>query len=184
MTTDLLFICGGAWSGKTTRAMHLASSHSSVIWLGTAANTLAGLDERVATLKALRPQSWTQIDAPFNLPKAIVEARIRNPKALLIVDSVSQWIGNEIAKLSTKHDEKQIAEELNRDIDDLCASLRGEAGSIIVVSSDFGISPPPQEPSSRALRMCVGRANQRLSDIAKTIELMMAGLVFSTIIKD
>lgn len=183
MTIDLLFICGGAWSGKTARATHLASRHSEIVWLGTAANTVYGINERVEMLKAARPRTWVNVDTPFDLPTAFSDARKRYPNALIIIDSVSQWIGNEIAKMSTKHDEWQLAEAITRDIDDFCSLLERSNRPVIVTSSDFGQSPPPQEPSSRVLRMCTGRTNQRLSALANVVELMMAGIVYSTTTK-
>ncbi len=184
MTPYRLFICGGAWTGKTARATQLASQQSEVIWIGTAANTVSGINERITTLKAARPSTWVNVDAPFNLVESLADARKKYPNSLIVVDSVSQWIGNEIAKLSAKHDEWQLSEAIMREVDDLSVNLKSNIGSLIVVSSDFGQSPPAQEPASRVLRMCVGRANQQIANIAVSIELMMAGVVFSTTKKE
>ena len=178
MNNDLMFICGGAWSGKTDRAAKLASECKDVVWIGTAANTVNGLHERIGNLKATRPASWSTIDSPFNLVQAVTDARARNPKSLIVIDSVSQWISNEIAKLSAKFDEWQLTEALMREVDDLCAQLSGENHSFIVVSSDFGSTPPPLEPSQRVLRMCAGKTNQAISALSGKLEFMLAGVVY------
>lgn len=121
-------------------------------------------------------------DCPFDLVDELIKTRKKHPNALLIIDSISQWLANETAKLSNKHDEQQLVGAVEREIEDLCVFLSKDEGPLIVVSSDFGASPPPQDQAIRVLRMCNGRANQAISTLADRIELMMAGVVFSTIL--
>lgn len=120
-------------------------------------------------------------DCPFDLVDELIKTRKKHPNALVIIDSISQWLGNEIAKLSNKHDEQQLVGAVEREIEDLCLFLARDLGPLIVVSSDFGASPPPQDQATRVLRMCTGHANQAISNLADHIELMMAGVVFSSI---
>jgi adenosylcobinamide kinase/adenosylcobinamide-phosphate guanylyltransferase len=183
MKAKLLFISGGSWSGKTGRATQMASSREDVVWLGTALPTSPSTSERIATLKAQRPQTWATVDTPFDLTNSFLSARKQHPQSLIIIDSVSQWIGNEIAKRSSKHDEEQLANILLRDTDELCHHIHQDPGPIIMVSSDFGTSPPPQDAALRILRMVTGRANQAIADVSNQVELMMAGVVFSTTMK-
>ncbi len=183
MKAKLLFISGGSWSGKTARANQMASSSEDVIWLGTALPTSPSTSERIAILKAQRPQTWTTVDTPFDLTNSFLSARKKHPQSLIIIDSVSQWIGNEIAKRSSKHDEEQLANILIRDTDELCHHIHQDLGPIIMVSSDFGASPPPQDAALRVLRMVTGRANQAIANVSDQVELMMAGIVFSTTMK-
>ena len=185
MSHHLLFICGGAWSGKSDQALAHAHDAKNVAWIGTAAPTFPDLNKQIEYLKASRPRHWKTIDAPFSLPEAISNAHQKNPDSLLVIDSVSQWLGNEIAKLAPRYDESQLFDCLSREIEELSATLTAclASQSLIVVSSDFGQSPPPQDPMIRTLRMTVGLANKMIAAISHKAEFMMAGIVISTKVK-
>lgn len=180
MKERLLFISGGSWSGKTERASKLASQAEDVVWIGTAAPSTREFADRINLLKSSRPPHWITYDSPFDLAEALSNARKNHPHALIVIDSVSQWLGNEIARSSGKLDEQQLSEAVARDVEEFSHMLSRDRGAIIVVSSDFGASPPPQEQAARVLRMCVGRANQSVARVADHVELMMSGIVFSS----
>lgn len=182
MSHDLLFICGGAWAGKTERASSIACTHEHVVWIGTAAHTLPDLSHHIEQLKSRRPEHWAIVDAPFNLAEAIKTARMKNPGSVLVIDSVSQWVSNEIAKRSGRTDERQLQDSLAFDLDELISIIRDSmlSAPVIAVSSDFGSALPPQEPAVRVLRKTVGHANQSLSALAGRTEIMMAGIVICT----
>ena len=179
MTHELMFICGGAWSGKTSRAVKLADSHPNVVWLGTASPALPLLKERVQTLQAERPRHWQHIESPFDLPEAVTKAHQEDTNSIFVIDSLSQWISNEIAKKSSRMDDRQLLDTINRDIDDCVNAITNCLAKrpVIIVSADFGQSMPPQIAADRTLRMCVGGSNTRFAMISDRMEVVMAGVV-------
>lgn len=179
MTPSILFICGGAWSGKSRRAQELALTAPEVVWVGTASSSIPKIQAQVSTLKASRPKHWITIDSPLNLPSNLVEIHKKNPPSLVVIDSISQWISNEVAKHSTRYDQEQLEEKLRLDVDDLCTIIKeiATSQSLILVSSDFGQSIPPADPLGRTMRMLVGQANQEVASLVNKIEIMMAGVV-------
>jgi adenosyl cobinamide kinase/adenosyl cobinamide phosphate guanylyltransferase len=181
MKSEILFITGGSWSGKTNRALALASAFERVAWLGTAVANLPGISSRVETIKSSFRPGWCGIDAPLELSRIYNQVAAKDSSTLIVIDSISQWISNEIARLASKHDEQQIAAAIMRDAEDLCLNIRERQQLTIVVSSDFGQSVPPQDAGARLLRMCTGKTNQLLSAIAHRTEIMMAGVVFSSL---
>lgn len=182
MTHELMLICGGAWSGKTARAVSLASAHPNVTWLGTASDALPMIKERVDALRAERPRHWRHIEAPFDLAEAVTKEHLEDHNSLLVIDSLSQWISNEIAKRSSRMDERQLLDTMHRDIDDFVSVITKCLAKrpVIVVSADFGQSMPPQIAADRTLRMCVGTSNTRLANISAAMEVVFAGVVIYT----
>ena len=179
MAANISLILGGAWSGKTARAQQLASEHHQVLWIGTATETLPELADHIRTLRASRPAHWHHISAPFDLIEALRDASESNPATFIVIDSISQWISNMIARSAARHDDQQVASIITRDVEELCETLsrHSRREQILAVSSDFGQSMPPQESHQRILRRSVGQANVQLAALSKTTEIMMAGVV-------
>ena len=179
MTNEFLFICGGAWSGKTARAVHFAKAHQNVVWIGTASPTAPQIKERIESLQAERPRHWRHLEAAFDLPDAITKANHEDASSLFVVDSVSQWISNEIARKSARLDENQLFDTMARESDDFITAIKQCAVKrpLIIVSADFGQSMPPQLAADRTLRMCVGLLNTRLTALSNSMNVCFAGVV-------
>jgi adenosylcobinamide kinase/adenosylcobinamide-phosphate guanylyltransferase len=137
------------------------------------------IKERVEQLQAERPKHWRHIESPFDLPEAIAEAHKADKNSLFVIDSLSQWISNEIARKSGLTDDRQLLDSMSRDIDDCVKVITNCLATrpVIVVSADFGQSMPPQIAADRALRMFVGTSNTRLAEISGAMEVILAGVV-------
>ena len=98
---------------------------------------------------------------------------------MIVIDSFSQWISNEMASKSNRYDEQQLLELCRREADDFFSEIEATAksNSILVVSADFGQSLAPQDSAQRIIRMCVGMTNAKLGSISTSAELIQAGFV-------
>jgi adenosyl cobinamide kinase/adenosyl cobinamide phosphate guanylyltransferase len=179
MDAHISLILGGAWSGKTDRAQQIASEHHHVLWIGTSTETLPEIADHIRTLRARRPAHWQHVAAPFDLTDALRYALKSETKTFVVIDSISQWISNLIARSATRYDEQQVANIIARDVEDLCELLtrHRRTDQILIVSSDFGQSLPPEDSHQRLLRRSVGQSNAQLAALSKTIEIMIAGVV-------
>ena len=179
MKQELHLIFGGAWSGKTARAETLARSYSQVIWIGTGARTIPDMDEHIRSLQAGRPNHWQHIESPLDLIPKLKEIRKKADHCLIVIDSFSQWISNEIAHRSNRHDDRQLMEIGKHESDEFFSEIESasKSNSILVISADFGQSLPPQDAAQRTIRMCVGTTNARLGSMARTTELIQSGFV-------
>ena len=179
MAANISLILGGAWSGKTSRAALVAAQSPDVTWIGTAAETVPELAEHIHALRSERPPHWHHIAAPFELSKTLISVANSAGHGLIVVDSISQWLSNEIARHAARHDDEQIKKILTRDVEELCEIFVGtlKHRHLLLVSSDFGQSPPPQDSHQRILRMSVGTTNTKLAALAQRVEIVMAGLV-------
>ncbi len=177
MKHGVQLILGGAWSGKTARAEFLARAHVRALWIGTGSRALPELDSHIKSLQAGRPPNWVQIDSPLNLVATLQDIKKQLDNSLLVIDSFSQWICNEVAHKAARHDDKQLMDLCKYEAEEFFSEIESLAktNSILVVSADFGQSLPPHDAGQRAIRMCVGMTNARLGSISSSAELMQAG---------
>lgn len=168
----LTLILGGARSGKSRFAQHLAARAERVSYIATLTpGDDAEMHARVARHQADRPDSWLTVEAPLALADA-VERASRHGGAVL-VDCLTLWLSN----LSWEHraDDAKLLEEL------IQAQLRRMAEGalcchVILVSNEVGSGTVPESTVARAFRDLQGFANQWAAEVADEVILVVAGL--------
>lgn len=156
------FILGGARSGKSARALHLASPPR--LFIATAEALDDEMAERIAKHQAERGADWDLVEAPLDLVTAVT-GTARNG-ASVVVDCLTLWLSNMM------HHERDIEAET----DALVHALATVEGRVILVSNEIGLGLSPMEPLSRAFRDAQGRLNQRIAAAADHVEFVAAGL--------
>lgn len=164
----LLFVTGGARSGKSTAALE-AARHSgrAVVFVATATAGDDEMIERIARHQDERPAEWTTVEAPRALADAIADA---DSEACVVVDCLSLWVTNELLA-----DEALTAEQLDPMLDAVVAAATERPGPTIVVSNEVGSGIVPDNPLSRSFRDLLGRANQRVAAAADRAVLSVSG---------
>ena len=164
----LLFVTGGARSGKSTAALE-AARHSgrAVVFVATATAGYDEMVERIARHQDERPADWTTLEAPRALAEAIAAA---DPEACAVVDCLSLWVTNELMA-----DEALTAEQLDPMLDTVIAAATERPGPTIVVSNEVGSGIVPDNPLSRSFRDLLGRANQRVAAASDRAVLSVSG---------
>jgi adenosylcobinamide kinase / adenosylcobinamide-phosphate guanylyltransferase len=161
-------ILGGARSGKSARALALATAAPRT-FVATAEPLDAEMAERIARHKAERGADrgaergagWRLIEAPLELAPAIA----RHREGSLVVDCLTLWLSN------LMHAGRDPAAETGCLLD----ALRG-CGRAILVSNEVGLSIAPENALARAFRDEQGRLNQRVAAAADHVEFVAAGL--------
>lgn len=178
---DLLFVTGGARSGKSTFAEHLAAgverrSGAPVVYLATMQPGDDELRDRVRRHRERRPEAWSTLEEPL----AIADAVRRAPSdACVLIDCLSLWVTNRL--LEAGSDEPSPAEvdaleaALDAEVDALLAAVAGRSGTTIAVTNEVGSGIVPAYPLGRVYRDVLGRVNQRVSRAAGRAWLLVAG---------
>lgn len=164
----LVFVTGGARSGKSTAAVEAARSTSKPVTF--VATATAGDDEmadRIARHRAERPADWATIEAAMDLSPAIAGA---DPTACVLVDCLSLWVSNLLLA-----DDGLTVTSLDRALDAVVTACRARTGPTIVVSNEVGSGIVPDNQLARAYRDLLGRANQRICREADAAYLTVAG---------
>lgn len=176
---NLTLITGGARSGKSKLAEQLAmESKLPVVYLATMEvwrNDKEGV-ERVARHKQRRPETWTTLEVPIDLPAA-VHGLAYGP-CVVIVDCLSVFVSN---LLLSRYEEGQDPYLYEGDIasamDNLLSAITESAEkTFILVTNEVGFGVVPDTVLGRAYRDFLGCANQWVAQVSDDVRLMCAGL--------
>lgn len=171
MVRELVFILGGARSGKSDLAERLAKEGEHVLFVATAQAGDADMARRIETHQASRPDEWITLEEPIDLEDAL--RPITSGYDTVLVDCLTLWVSN----LILKHEGDPNAESLILDNAKSLLSLYDESDARwIVVSNEVGQGIVPPYELGRVYRDALGRVNQLFAAKADNAYFMVAGL--------
>ena len=163
-STEMILVIGGARSGKSRQAEHLARlSGLPRRYIATAEAWDAEMTARIAQHKADRGTDWTLVEAPLDLCSALDQAR---DGEVVLIDCATLWLTNH---LLADHD---LAAETTA----LLAAIARCRAPVIVVSNEVGWSVVPDNALARRFTDAQGRLNQALAAQATRVIAVIAGL--------
>lgn len=167
--SKMIFILGGARSGKSAYAANLAKRiNKRTVFIATATPLDEEMKERIRLHKISRPKSWGLIEESVELSAVLY--RLKSTYDVALVDCIGLWITSLLmAGIKDSVIEKKI-EEFADNI------FKAKTALIIVVSNDVGSGIVPGDPVSRKFRDLVGTANQMLAKKADKVISMQAGI--------
>lgn len=167
LNSKLIFITGGARSGKSRHALTLGTGYRRKAYLATGLATDDEMRERIARHKRERGPEWQTLEEPLDLG-TIIEQAVKDFD-LILIDCLTFWISNLLLK---EGNERLVAEK----IAELKEQLTQRPCSFIVVSNEVGMGIVPDNSVSRLFRDLVGFANQEIAKVADQAVFMVAGL--------
>ena len=171
--SHIIFITGGARSGKSTFAeKRAAESGSPLGYLATAQSLDSEMDQRVTLHRERRGDEWHTIEEPIFLAEEL--ARCDGQYQAILVDCVTLWLSNLLFKYEAAGEkcEKRIHEELLRLID----TVQEMVTPVILVSNEVGMGIVPDNALSRMFRDIAGTANQTLAAAADEVHVVISGI--------
>ncbi len=174
---SITFVTGGARSGKSTFAEHIAArSGTSVVYLATMEAGDEEMRERIARHQERRPADWTTVETPHALIEAVQSAP---DDACLLLDCLSLWVTNRLlaalGESPTTAETDAFEAMLDTEVEALLAAARGRPGTTVIVTNEVGSGLVPPYPLGRVYRDILGRVNQRVSSTADHAWLLVAG---------
>jgi adenosylcobinamide kinase/adenosylcobinamide-phosphate guanylyltransferase len=180
-TPSLIFILGGARSGKSVYALKLAESLSGKkLFLATGEPFDDEMTERIKKHKKGRGNNWTTIEEPINVADVIKENRKYD---VILLDCLTLWISNIIHKKSEVRGLPpnasiggQKLEVIYKNINQLVSACKQSKATIIIVSNEVGLGIVPDNPLARQFRDIAGYANQKIAVVADEVFFVAAGI--------
>ncbi len=164
---EIIFVLGGARSGKSKYAVELAKKFKKAAFIATA---LAGDEEmkkRIKLHRIARPQHWKLIEEEKNIVSVL--NKVQNKYEIILIDCLGLWISNLLVdNLKDADIEKKINKLIN--------SLSKSKLNIILVSNEVGSCIVPYNPLARRFQDLVGLANQKIAEKADKVIYMQAGI--------
>ena len=171
----LTLILGGARSGKSSHAQHLAQeTGKSVTFLATAQALDEEMSRRIQQHRAKRPDGWRTLEAPSDLASQLSKIK----SEVVILDCVTLLVSNLLMNhVSDDHvDETPYMLAVQKEINDLLDRLAEQNQIWFIISNEVGLGLVPPYQMGRVYRDALGWANQRLAREADRVLFLVAGI--------
>lgn len=171
----LIFLLGGARSGKSSHAQKLAEqSGKSVAFIATAQALDDEMSARIQKHQQDRPNHWETLEIPFGLAGQLdslkTEVVILDCITLLVSNLMMQFVENDLV------DEGKSMSAVQVEVDALLAHIRHHEQDWFIISNEAGLGLVPPYQMGRVYRDLLGWANQRLAKEADDVLWMVAGI--------
>ena len=171
MKKELVFILGGARSGKSAFAERLARRGGRVLFVATAEARDQDMRRRIAAHRERRPAGWDTLEEPRDLVAALRPLLDRYDTFLL--DCLTLWVSNLLLERQDHVGAESRIQDSARELMDLVEETHA---TWILVSNEVGEGIVPSSTLGRAYRDALGRVNQVAASRADRVYLMTAGL--------
>ncbi|MDH4101430.1 MAG: bifunctional adenosylcobinamide kinase/adenosylcobinamide-phosphate guanylyltransferase [Nitrospirota bacterium] len=170
MAGKIIFVLGGASSGKTAFAQSLCEkSAERCIYVATAQSLDEEMAAKIERHRQLRGERWRTIEAPTALSAALHGLRSENGAAVL-VDCVTLWISNLLGF------ENKTDTEVFDMSEEFIASARSLSVPAVIVSNETGLGIVPDNALARRFRDVSGRVNQMIASASDDAYSVVAGM--------
>jgi len=180
---NLIFILGGARSGKSDYALELArqlAGDQPVLFVATAQAGDAEMAERIARHRTERPDHWQTLEAPRQVGEAIERclAQATPSPAVIVLDCLTLLVSNVLFAGEDAETEPYAAIQarLDAEVQALLAAARTANRPLIVVSNEVGLGIVPLGRISRVYQDLIGRANRQVATAAEQAIFLLAGI--------
>ncbi|MFH0974345.1 MAG: bifunctional adenosylcobinamide kinase/adenosylcobinamide-phosphate guanylyltransferase [Spirochaetota bacterium] len=177
----IIFITGGARSGKSTFAEKLLKNEDSVVYIAAGIAFDSEMKDRIARHKEKRNPAWITVEKYKDLD--IILKEIIKDKKFILIDCLTIMVSN-LMILENDIDwdtidiktvniiEENILAEINK----LLITVNDFPGESIIVSNETGMGVVPPAPLGRYYRDIAGRINQVVAAAAHTAYFIVSGI--------
>ena len=160
----LIFIAGGARSGKSRKGEELAKSlagSAKPIFIATAEAVDDEMTSRIKKHQDDRGTAFELVEEPKNLSKVLKEL---DSDGTVLVDCLTLWLSNNMMGEGTDTNESVIS------------AARARTGATIFISNEVGEGIVPMHPVSREFRDLSGIMNQEFARASDKVYFMKFGI--------
>ncbi len=164
---DVVFLTGGARSGKSSFALKCAEGYAIKVFLATAVAFDEEMALRVKKHREERGDKFHTIEEPVYLDKAL--QRMPGNTEVVIVDCLTVWAGNLLYKLKENG-------AIMSHVDRLLDFLQNPPCNIILVSNEVGMGIVPENAMAREFRDIAGIINQKVAGVSTEAWFLCSGI--------
>lgn len=164
----IIFILGGARSGKSSYAIELAKRlRGEVVFVATATSIDREMKKRIKLHRAHRPRQWKVIEEDKDIVPILT--KLKGRYKVVLIDCLGLLISNLlIDNLKDK--------EIEIKIKGLITAMSRLNLTVILVSNEVGTGIVPENILARRFRDLLGLANQMIARKADEVIFMQSGI--------
>jgi adenosylcobinamide kinase/adenosylcobinamide-phosphate guanylyltransferase len=175
----IIFITGGAASGKTRWAINYFKSCDNVMYMCVDDAPDAENMGRIEYTCKRNDIEWEIKTNAVNMHELVKGYKFS------ILDNVGAYVNKIIqencADLNDITDDVRLAVE-QKAIDDFTAiidEINDMNGNIVIISTEIGFCPIPNDDAQRLYRTILGHVNQRIANMCNEVYLSVSGIQFN-----
>lgn len=180
MNSGIIFITGGARSGKSSFALKEASRiDGKKAYIATAEALDEEMKARIEEHKRTRGNEWDTYEEPLNIAPLVKE--IHEKYDVILIDCLTLWLSNLLIRTQSTEFSSQIIEDNIKEFIDVLkdfsvCSLASEFCSLYVVSNEVGMGIVPDNEMARRFRDMAGLLNESIAEVSDEVYLVVAGI--------
>ncbi|MFH0918218.1 MAG: bifunctional adenosylcobinamide kinase/adenosylcobinamide-phosphate guanylyltransferase [Candidatus Omnitrophota bacterium] len=163
----IIFITGGARSGKSSYAASLAKKYRRVAFIATCQPLDREMAKRIKLHQQTRPKNWKTFEEPQRV--AFLLSELDNSFDCILIDCLTLLASNLILG---KYNKKQVLTEIKT----MLANLRKKKAKTIIVSNEVGLGLVPTTKLGRNFRDIAGKVNQLVAKEADEVFFTVSGI--------
>ena len=166
----LIFVTGGARSGKSRFALQLAEEkgYRHRLFVATAVACDPEMRQRIVRHRKERNGPWAALEESTCLPERLPKNRLSSGTVVL-VDCLSTFVTNLLLA-------KKSSSQILRQVRSLLKALKRPGVTAICVSNEVGLGIVPEYPLGREFRDLLGTVNQAAAQAADEVYFLVAGI--------
>lgn len=165
--SHLCLVLGGARSGKSQLAFHLAGDELPKAFVATGEPGDEEMEQRIQQHQQDRDPSWETKEIPIDVSGWLKGEGVEYKT--VIIDCLTLWLSN---LLGRGNQDRQIVTH----IETLVEAVRCVPGKVILVSNEVGMGIVPGDAITRQFRDLAGKMNQRIAAAADSVYFSVSGL--------
>lgn len=165
--SKLIFILGGAASGKSQAALDLAGPGGPRAFVATGQALDREMKAKIERHRATRSSDWETAEVPADLAKWFSENK--HVYQVVVLDCLTLWLSN---LLGHRLNDLAISDATA----DLLRAIRATTARVVIVSNELGLGLVPAIKPVRAFRDLAGRVNQQVAAEADEVYLTISGV--------
>ncbi|MCG8344093.1 MAG: bifunctional adenosylcobinamide kinase/adenosylcobinamide-phosphate guanylyltransferase [Chlorobiales bacterium] len=165
--SKVIYVTGGARSGKSKFALDCAAQYTKRAFLATAEPFDEEMAERVKLHREERGNGFLTIEEPVHIERALIN--LPEEIDVVIVDCLTVWAGNLMHRLGSN-------QAIMSHVDRLLDALQNPPCNCILVSNEVGMGIVPDNTVAREFRDIAGTINQKVANVSTEAWLLCSGL--------
>jgi len=165
--SKLIFILGGAASGKSQAALDLAGPGGPKAFVATGQALDREMKARIERHRATRSSDWETAEIPVDIAKWFNENK--HVYKVVVLDCLTLWLSN-------LHGCRLDGLAVSKATEDLLHAIRATKARVVIVSNELGLGLVPATRPVRAFRDLAGRINQQVAAESDEVYITISGL--------
>ncbi len=174
----IVFVTGGARSGKSAYAESLYSGKQQVTYIAVARISDDEMHDRIRLHQQSRPTEWTTIEGTYDLATLVKNTG----HTALLLDCITILTSNIMFDITQDSEnipltrQQTIENTVLQEIESLLHYVNKVDGELVMVTNEVGCSIVPEHYIARVYRDILGRINQRVAALCDEVYLVACGI--------